>query len=384
MGSPRHAAPLIIAPVRTRRDLVALFELTFRIYADDPAWVPPLIEERLAIFDRRKNPFFAHARVQAFLAWRDGRAVGSIAAIIDDRHNEIHHEQMGAFGFFEVEDDPEAAHLLLATAEIWVRQQGMTVMRGPLNFSLNAEAGMLVEGFATPPYVMMTHNPPRYNHYCESAGYRKAMDLYAYVADLDTILPDTPAKILRVAERAERRGTIRIRTANMRQFAAEVDRVKQVYNAAWEQNWGFVPMTDAEIDHLAFDLKPMLDPDLVALAETPDGTPVGVALVVPDLNQALLRSGGGRMFPFGLARFLWHRRRINRARLMILGVVPEYRSQGIESLLILHAARTAHRRGYRQMECSWTLETNHHINRIIERLGGVRSKTYRIYEKALV
>ena len=374
---------LSIKPVIDGRDLLAFIEFPFEHYRDDPNWVPQLIEERRDFFDPGKNPFFDHARSQLFLAYRDSKLVGTVGAVVDDRHNEVHDEQMGAFGFFEAADDQEVADALLDAAEEWVRGQGMTIMRGPLNFSMNEEIGTLVDGFLEPPMVMMTYNPRYYPRLIEGHGYTKAMDVYAYISDLAPDLEAAPEKLFRVARKAAEHRGIRVRTINMRRFDDDVALIKQVYNSAWERNWGFVPMTEAEIDHLATNMKPILDPNLILIAELEDGTPVGVSMGLPDLHQALHQSGGGHMWPFGLLKFLWHKRKVDQARLLIMGMVEAYRGRGIDAIFYLETTRKALARGYKRIEGSWILENNTMVNQILERLGMVRYKTYRIYERPL-
>jgi len=372
-----------VVPIATKRDILNFVEFPFHLYRDDPNWVPPLIEERTAFVDPAKNPFFEHARIQLFLAQRGAELVGTIAAVVDDNHNAVHNEQMGSFGFFETVEDPEVAGALLTTAEGWARAAGMTIMRGPLNFSINQEVGCLIDGFDDPPRILMTYNPRYYPNLIEASGYAKAMDMYAYDFDIAYALANAPAKLFRAAEKAMHDAGITVRPIDMRHWDREVEIMKRVYNKGWEQNWGAVPMTDKEIEHLAASLKPMLDPNLLFVAEGQDGEPAGVSIAVPDLHQALLWSGGGHMWPLWLPKFLWHRRRINRARVLILGTVPEYRTRGIDAYFTAETARRALESGYKRMECSWILETNTMMNRMLERVGGTRYKTYRVYERPL-
>jgi GNAT superfamily N-acetyltransferase len=378
------SSPVIIEPVQDSRGMTEFVKFPFALYRNDPNWVPPLIEERLDVFNPKKNPLFEHARCQTFLARRDGKLVGTISAMVNDRHNEVHNELMGSFGFFETIDDAQVATALLQAAEGWVKAQGMTIMRGPLNLSMNDEVGTLIDGFNEPPMIMMTYNPRYYPGLIDANGYGKAMDLYAWVFDdMKKGLADAPEKLERVARKVMQKQNLHIRKVDMKHFDRDVALVKQVYNAAWQRNWCFTPMTDHEIDHLAAGLKPMIDPNLVFIAETDEGKPVGVALSMPDLHQALKRSGGGHYFPFGLLKFMWHRRHINQARLLIMGMVEEYRGWGTDSVFYLETAREAVKRGYTRMEGSWILESNTMMNQIIERLGGKRYKTYRVYEKPL-
>jgi hypothetical protein len=275
------------------------------------------------------------------------------------------------------------ADALLGAAETWVQGQGMKLIRGPLNFSLNDEGALLIDGFDTPPMVMMTHNRSYYQRLVEARGYRKSMDLYAYISDLEQDFPKAPPKLFTVSEKAAKRAGITVRSVNMRNFDHEAEQVKKVYNEAWLDNWGFVPLTEHEMDHLAAGLKQIVDPCLVFIAETAEGKPVGVSLTLPDVHQALRLSGGGHMFPFGLLKFLWYRRKINRARLAVMGVIKEYRGLGIDAVFVLETVRTMMAQGYKQFEGSWILENNEMMNSIIVNLGGRRYKTYRIYEKPL-
>lgn len=374
---------ITVQPVTDKKGLLEYIRFPFKLYRDDPNWVPPLIEERRDYLDPRKNPLYEHSRFQLFLARRDGELVGTIGAIINDRHNEVHHELMGAFGFFECIDDQAVADALLDAAEAWCRGQGMTVMRGPLNFSMNDEVGTLIDGFDEPPMVMMTYNPRYYPALIERRGYVKAMDLYAWIYDIEQRLRDAPEKVFHVAQKAMEKRGLKVRKLDMKNFDRDVEFFKEAYNRAWQRNWGFVPMTDAEIDHLVKGLKPLIDPELIFIAETQDGQPAGVSLTLPDLHQALRASGGGRMWPFGLLKFLWCRRKIDQVRLIAMGMIEEYRGRGADAIFYLETARTALKRGYKRLEGSWILENNTMMNQIIERLGGTRYKTYRIYEKQL-
>lgn len=383
-STPITATPAVqIEPVTTTKALREFLSFPFTLYRGDLNWVPPFIEERRDFFSKEKNPFFNHARAQLFLARRDGELVGTIGAVVDDNYNALHNEQMGAWGFFESIDDPVVAAALLQAAEDWARTQGMTIMRGPYNFSSNQECGLLIEGFEEPPMVMMTYNPRYYPALIEGCGYRKVMDLFAYVGDLDERWINAPPKVFRAAEKAVQREGIRVRKGNLRDFNNEVQRIKEVYGQAWERLWGFVPLTEEEADHLAAGLKQVIDADFVLIAETKEGRPIGMSLALPDLHQALQWSGGGRMWPFGVFKFLWHKRKINQLRLVLMGVVEEYRGRGIDAVFYVETARAAIAKGYKRMEGSWILETNTMMNRIIERLGGQRYKTYRIYQKEL-
>jgi len=387
MSDTARAAPssanIQIERVTNKRGLRQFVTFPFIRYRGDPLWVPPLIEERLDFLNPRKNPFFEHAHVALFFAHRAGTIIGTISAAVDENYAAFHGERMATFGFFETIDDPAVAAQLLAAAEAYARGHGATIIRGPISFSTNHELGLLIQGFDTSPMVMMTYNPPSYAALIESCGYGKAIDLFAYAGDLGERWSNAERGIVRVAEKAARNAGIRIRPADIRHFDQEVQRIKAIYQSAWEHNWGFVPLTEKEADYLAASLRPVIDADLVFIAETNDGKPVGMSIALPDLHQALRWSGGGSMFPFGLLKFLWYRRRIDQFRLWGMGVIEEYRGKGIDAVFYVETTRAALAKGYRRAEGSWVLETNTMMNRILEHLGLRRYKTYRIYEKIL-
>ena len=381
-------SPVEVVPATTRREVNDFIKFQWTVYRNDPNWVPPLYHERQAFLNPRQNPFFEHAEVALFRARRDGRTVGTIAAIINYNHNKVHDEQAGFFGLFETIEDYAVAEALLTTACDWVRDKGMEVIRGPMNLSINDECGLLIDGFDSPPVVLMTYNPPYYADFIERFGFHKAMDLYAYIINTDIFDHDPdrlPRKFLRVAEAVQREGKITVRNVNMKDFDNEVERIKQVYNAAWSKNWGAVPRTDAEINHLAEGLKLIVDPDLVFIAEDGD-RPVGVSLGIPDANQALLKARPQPnlwCYLWVLPKFMYYRFRTNTFRLMIMGVIEEYRNRGIDAVFYVETARKAMAKGYTRCEMSWILENNTMMNRIIQRLGGRVYKTYRIYELGL-
>jgi hypothetical protein len=327
--------------------------------------------------------------MQLFMARRDGKPVGTIAGIINHRHNEVHQEQVGFFGFFEVLQDREAAEALLETACDWVREKGMTAIRGPENPSQNEEVGLLVDGWNGPPVIMMTYNPRYYVDFIEGAGFYKAMDLLAYMVDIYKFGPNCehlPPKLVRVAKKIQQRGGFTVRQVNMRDFEQEVLRVKKIYNAAWQKNWGFVSMTDAEIDHLAAALKQMVDPKLIWIAEK-DGETIGMLLNLPDLNQPLLKAYPRPGVPewWSMAKFAWNwkvRRGVTTLRGLVGGILEERRGLGVMTVLMVEAAKAALPQ-YRQCELSWILETNTPTRQLCELLGGYVYRTYRVYEKML-
>ena len=380
---------LTIQPVSTPPERLAFIHFQWEVYRNDPLWVPPLISERVEFLDRDRNPFYQHSEVELFMARRDGKPVGTIAAILNNRHNEFHEEQVGFFGLFEVLQDQDAAEALLETACDWVRERGMTAIRGPASFSTNEEVGLLVDGWDGPPVIMMTYNPRYYVDFIEGAGFHKAMDLVAYTLDLVQLGPDgenLPPKLVRVAGKIQERGGFTVRKMNMRDFDNEVARFKRIYNSAWEKNWGFVPLTDAEVDHMAAGLKQILDPDTVMFAEK-DGEPIGAMLPLPDVSQALIRAYPRPGVPewWTMVKLLWHwkiRRRVDTIRGFAGGTLEQYRGRGVEAVLIVRMAEAALRR-YRRAEMSWVLENNMMERRSAEMMGGEVYRTYRIYEKAL-
>jgi len=382
------AADVRIVPVTTEQQRRQFARFPWRIYANDPLWVPPLFMDYLALLTPGKHPFWEHAHQQLFLAERGGQVVGTIGAHVNHRHNEIHEDKVGFFGFFEVIEEYPVAEALLAAATDWQREQGMAAIRGPENPSQNEEVGLLVDGFDRPRVIMMTYNPRYYQEFIERAGFQKAQDLWAWLIRTNVFDYDVqklPRKFVHVAEQARKRENLVVRKLDMKHFDDDVEIAKIIYNAAWEKNWGFVPFTEPEIEHLAKELKMILDPDLVHFALI-DGQPVGVCLGVPDVYQAMFKARpqpNGWSLPLTLGKFLWHRRKIDTFRLMIMGVLPEYRALGIDSLFYVETARAAFAKGYEYCEMSWILESNDMMNRIIERLGGKIYKTYRIYEKSV-
>ena len=366
-----------LAPVRSPSDRREFIELPYRLYRRDPHWVPPLRRDVAELIDPARHPFHRHAEVELFVARSRGRVVGRIAAVKNDLHLEHHGDATGFFGMFETERDPAVAGALLAAAGEWLASRALRVMRGPASLSLNEECGLLVDGFDSAPVVMMPYNPPWYAELLEREGFAKAKDLVAYW--LGDAAP--PERLARAAELLARRHRISIRPLRMKDFWNEVALVHQLYNAAWERNWGFVPMTEAEFHHLARQMKAVVDPNLIAFAEVDDEL-AGFAIALPDLNQAL-RHMGGRLLPFGWAKALWHSRKIDTARVLTLGVTPKYRRTGAAEMLYLYLLRVGPSRGMSKGEFSWILEDNWAIRTALENLGASVYKTYRLYDRPL-
>jgi GNAT superfamily N-acetyltransferase len=369
-----------VRPVAGRADLERFLRLPWRVYADDPHWVPPLLSDVRTALDPARHPFHQRADVQTFLAWHGTTPVGRIAAVENRAYNDFHEDRTGFIGLFESIEDQGAADALFAAAESWLRARGLASVLGPVNLSTNEEIcspGVLVDGWHRPPVIMMAHAPRYYAALFERAGYRKAKDLLAYWIDSSEPLP----RLVRAYERVLRDPAVRIRSLDMRRLDQEVATIQGVYNSAWEKNWGFVPLSPAEIANLARQLKQVVNPHLCAIAEV-NGQPVGFALGLPDYNMAL-RHVNGRLFPFGLVKLLWYRRRIDTARTITLGVKPGFRSRGLDAALINHIHIAGIRAGMWRSECSWILEDNWDMRRGLERSGAVADKTYRLYEKPL-
>jgi hypothetical protein len=367
-----------IVPVRGRRDLGRFIDYAHQRNRHEPHWVPPLRLAERELLSAKKNPFFAHAEVELFLARRDGRIVGRIAAIDDRLHQETHHDDIAAFGFFEA-DDAAAAQALLHHVEAWAMRRGRAHVRGPLNPSLNESVGLLVDGFDTDPMLMMPHNPPEYARFIEAAGYRKAKDLYAWLYDVDREMDPAVEKL---AARVRDKHRVVVRQLNVREFDREIERVRILYCGAWARNWGFVPPTADEFRRIGAELRQIFDSRCSVCAEI-DGRMVACAVAVPDINQAL-KGTGGRLFPLGLIRLLCRGAIVDQVRLLLFGVLPEYRPIGLFPLLISELRRHIRTNPrYRRMEFSWVLEDNRDVNQPVERIGAQKYKTYRIYQKAL-
>lgn len=375
-------AAVRVRPARDKKDLSRFIDLPYRLHARDPLWVPPLRRDVAMLLSRTKNPFFEHAEAEYFLAERNGAVVGRIAAIHNWLHNQTHEDRVGFFGFFECVDDQAVADALFTAAADWLRPRGLDTMRGPASFSVNDECGLLVEGFDTPPTLMMPHNPLYYAALIERAGFVKAKDLYCYQGDEDGVNA-VGERLERGVELIKQRHGITLRPLNLRDFEGDVARVKEMYNAAWEKNWGFVPMTEREIDHLAEQFKPVVVPDLVPFAEK-DGRPVGFAIALPDLNVAFKKNpGGGFLRGLATVLFMLKTGRIQRLRVLLLGTIPEFRGKGLDAVLYHWIWKHGTARGIWWGEAGWILEDNAPINAGMLKIGFRRYKTYRLYDRPL-
>jgi GNAT superfamily N-acetyltransferase len=371
------AASVDIVPLQPY-DTKAFIIFPWQVYANDPLWVPPLRIERKAFLNPRKNPFFQHADVQLFLAQQHGNTVGRIAAVINQAHNRYHHERAGFFGLFECLPNAEAASAaLLEAAENWVRERDATFLRGPVNLSTNElDCGLLVERFDSPAIFHSAYNPPYYATFLEAYGFTKCKDLLAFLRHTD---PPPAPRLQQIIARLQERRKVTIRPVNMRDFQTDVGHITAIFNNAWSDNWGFVPMTDAEAQHMAKTLKLAVIPELTLLAEI-DGEPAGCFVAIPDLNQ-ILRRLHGRLTPWGLVRFLYQRRRIDTVRVAIMGVKKRHRRLGIDLLLYDEAWKQGLKRGILRGEMAWILEDNRLMTQALEEIDAQPYKRYRLYQK---
>ncbi len=357
-----------------RADRKAFLTFPYRLYRDDPVWVPPLRMAEAALMNREKNPFFEHADAQHFLARRGKRVVGRIAAIENRRHNEVHEDRVGFFGFFDAEPDPEVARALLHAAKAWNDARDLAPMRGPVNYSTNDSCGVLVQGFDEPPRLMMPHNRPDYEELITGAGLVGVKDLHAYWISTENSVPE---RFQRVVDRMMKRKGITIRRINFKNFDEEVPVLLGLYNRSWEKNWGFVPATENEFKHAAKDMKMVVSPPLSGVAER-DGVPVGLAVFLRDLNT-LLRGTNGRLWRF-LPKLLFANKDAMDARCILLGIVPEARGSAINEAFFVRALKNGLATGCPGAECGWVLADNKAIIAPIEAAGGVLRKVYRMYE----
>ncbi len=409
-------------PVTTAADLRRFIALPYRLHRGDPLWVPPLRVDVRTMLSKKKNPFFQHSEAVYFIAERHGAVVrpgarstehggagagelraprpepragagletgtlsgtaprdgvvGRIAAIHNRAHNQFHGDRVGFFGFFECVNDQAIANALLATAASWLRQRGLDTIRGPTSFSTNDECGLLVEGIHTPPTILNPHNPPYYVDLVEGAGFTKAKDLWQFQSTTNRL----PERLVRAARLVAERKKLTLRRLDMKRFDHEVELIKRIYNQAWERNWGFVPMTDAEVDHLAKQLKPVVVPELVCFVER-EGETVGFAAALPDLNVALKTNPSGRLFP-GIVKILWAARKITRIRILLLGLLKEYRMTGADALMYHWIWDKGYAKGYRWAEAGWILEDNPAIINGMLGIGFEHYKTLRLYDKPL-
>lgn len=375
--------PVEVRPVSSKRERNAFIKLPWRLYAGESNWVAPLLFERRRFLDPHKNPFFQHAQVQLFLAWRDNRVVGRISAHVDANLDAFQGTNWGLFGFFECEDDPEVARALIDTAAVWLRARGRPTMVGPMDFTTNDECGLLIEGHERTPIILTGWHHPYYQGLLEDAcGLDKAMDLLMW--DLQVENRDRVHEgIWKMADDVEAKHGIVCRNFVKKDLEAEVGRFLEVYNAAWERNWGFVPLTEEEVRHYAKTLKPVLDENWAMVAERKDtGEVVGAALTLPDYNQVLEKLNG-RLLPTGWITALRARKQIDRVRVFALGVKPQYQHTGVAARFYQMHFDAAERTPQSGGEMGWILETNKPMNRAMEGMGGTVVRRFRVYERTL-
>lgn len=372
---------VVVQPVAGRRDLREFIELPFRLHATSPYWVPPLRFERRQFLNRKRNVFFRHGDAELFLARRDGRVVGRISAQVNARFDEQHTDEpsTGMFGFLEFEDDPEAVTALLDAAAAWVRAQGRERMLGPMDFTMNDEAGLLIEGFDREAVIKQPWHPPYYQRVLEELGLQKAMDLFMWelkISDRESIRPI----IFRLADEVEPKYGITLRKMSRWRLRKEMDLFADVYNAAWKANWDFVPYGKEDLDFLASELQLVFDKDWFMVAEGPGGETVGVAITIPDINM-VLKKMNGRIFPFGWWHYLRRKQIMTRCRVSFLGVKPEFQHTGIAAKMYVEHFDMADATNVKWGEMGWILETNRAMNRGMEAMGGRIVKRYRVYER---
>jgi len=370
-----------ISPVESEADRKAFINFQWEIYRNDPAWVPPLILERKAFLDRKKHPFYQHGDAALFLARRNREIVGRIMASDDPNYNALHKTNVGCFGLFESVNDPEVATALFKAAEDWLRRKGRTQIMGPIDYSTNYVCGLLIDGFQHPPTLLTAHNPPYYAPLIEGCGFAKEKDWYAWWF---SEYPAPAERLRNIASARAGKYGVTIRPINLKDLEGEGQRIRTIYNQAWQANWGFVPFTEAEAEHMAKEMKPLLVAPATLMAEIGD-QPIGFVIAVPDINVAL-RHINGRLttfgLPIGLLKLLYYRFKTRTGRLVALGVIEKYRRAGIAEMLVLRVMDEAFRRGFTG-ELSMTLEDNVMVNRFIESMGAAKYKTYRIYSRAI-
>ncbi len=375
------AQDINVIPADEGKAYKQFLEIPYMIQKSDPNWVPPIRMQVKELLNPKKNPFFDHAELKKFIALDNGKPIGRIAAVKDRSHLDIHKDDTGMFGFFECFDNETAAKALFDVAEETARNWNLKHIRGPFNPSVNEDIGTLVDGFDTPPTIMMPHNPSFYPKLIEKCGFEKEMDLYCYYIDHSLMTE----KLKRAAEKIRQRTKLKYRKLDGKNLEKDAFKIWDVYSKAWENNWCAVPLTSDEFQHLVDNLKQYADPDIIFLAEDEDDKLVGFSLALPNLNEAIIKIRDGRLFPVGLPKLLWNTRKgaIKSARILIMGVLEEYRGKGVDAVFYYDHFKVAEENGLEWGEMSWILETNTMMNRAAEMMGGKVYKTYRVYKKEL-
>ncbi|MEX2463837.1 MAG: hypothetical protein WD513_06040 [Balneolaceae bacterium] len=368
-----------ITYVTSKEEKKAFIHFPYRHYEDDQYWIAPLLIEQKKLLDTKKNPFYNNAEISLFNASFNDKPAGRIAAIIDHRYNHFHQTKTGFFGFFECIDNQSTADLLFKVAEDWLLEKGMTQVMGPANPGMMDEIGILVEGFDKYPSILMPYHKSYYDKIVKTAGYTKEMDLLTYLVTQDSVDRDRAARAVEIVRK--RLPGIQIRKIKLRKIKDEVKIIREIFNSAWKNNWGFIPLSTEEFDQLAADLKMIVDPDFAHVAEI-DGKPVAFSVALPDYNQ-IFRKMNGKLLPFGLFKILLNKRKINKVRTALMGVLPEYQGRGIDVLLHREAIENGLIKDVYSSEVGWILENNIQMIRVAEKIGGTMDKRYRIYSKKL-
>lgn len=352
----------------------------YPFYKNEKHWVPPLRIDQKKLINTDKNPFFSNAEIALFLAVKDGKDVGRIAAIIDNRYNDFHNTKTGHFGFFECINDQHSANLLFRVASDWLRDKGMNKVIGPASPSMIDTIGVLIDGFDKDPYVMMPYNFSYYDELIQNAGFTKEMDMFAYIVDTETVNVERMDRAMGIVRK--RLGDLKIRAMNLKNMKAEIKIIKDIYNQAWKNNWGFIPLSEEEFTAMGKDLKMILDTNYAHVAEI-NGEPVGFSVGLPNINE-LIKNNNGKLFPFGLIKILWGKNKTNGLRTALMGVLPEWQGKGIDALLHQRSIKNGLDSDIKkESELSWILETNTEMIRVAERIGGKLDKSYRMYSKEL-
>ncbi len=370
-----------IREANTPKEIREYIKFAWKVYTQDEQlkknWVPHLIADYEKTLDKARYPLWEHADRACFTAWKNGQMQGTITATVNYTHNELHKDKVGFWGFFECMNDTEVSRALFDAAKAWLKARGLNAMRGPISPSINDQLGMLCKGYDSPPTFLMTYNPPYYHELCRDYGFRVEQELVAWLVNQKTI--DLP-RLKRISELVKKREKLHLRHLNIKDWQNEAKIIRALYNKAWELNWGFVPFTEKEFYTLAKDLKQIADPDLIYFVQNDKGEYVGFSLSLPDVNIALKHVNGNPMSLTGLIKFLWHSRKINRIRTIVMGVIPEYRNRGVDSLMNAETVEVGIRKGYWEAELSWVLKSNIPMQKLAEAIGAEPYKEYLIYQ----
>ena len=370
-----------IIKVENKKQLKHFIDFPHDLYADDPNYVAELYIAIHELLTPKKNPYFKHSTVDLFMVQENGKYLGRIAVTVNNNYNKFHNSNVAFFGFFDTINDQEVAKMLLDKAEEICKEKNIGRLLGPTNLTTNDTAAMLVEGFDSPPVVQMTYNKPYYKTLVENLGYTKDMDMYAYKIPTATVNTKSLRLAKRIEERLGKKG-ITFRKINLKNFKQEASNIREIYKSAWEKNWGFVPPTDEEFDHLAEGLKMIVLPNFTSIAEI-DGKMIGFAVALPDINEILISNRRGRLFPTAIFKLLLGKKKTKAVRVVLLGVVPGYRKMGIEGVFFAQLIQEALDQNKTFGEASWILENNTMMVKAAENLNGEKYKTYRIYGKAI-